>query len=249
MIPISHRDKKKLLQFCFILFVFFLFWVWARFIDEPPVESVVHYRLDVSFEVDGKKVTGSGVQKLVVQSLAGNPFSQKASWDLAGEAVVVELPDRPAVFVLMASTDENGNFIGFGGDGGYRFLFSDACRLKERRGDRNWDDYVRFVGEISGTCNISKEHLPLMVFFRDEADSTSVERVFPDNPEKTLGPGVRFIGASLTVTDAPMTTGINRRLIWMAPENPASRLDPDYKGSLNPTLPESLMHEHFRRTQ
>ena len=231
------------------MLAFFLFWFWSRFIHEPAPKSIVHYRLDVSFEVDGKKITGSGVQKLVVRRLRGNILPKQASWDMAGEAVIVELPDRPDVFVLMASTGEDGKFVGQGGDGGYRFLFSDACRLKERRGDRDWDDYVRFVGEISGTCKIPKEHLPLMVSFRDEADPTSVEQVFPDNPEKIVGPGVRFIGASLTVTDAPMTTGIRKRLTWIHPKYRERRLDPDFKGSPNPTLPEKLMHWHFRRTK
>lgn len=212
------------------------------FVNHMYPVSTLHYRLDVTFEVDSKQVTGSGVQKLVVKRVRG--LSQKrASWMASGEAVIVDLPDRPDVFVLLAGPRPDGSYSG--GPGGIDVLVSDACGLKERRGRRNWSEYVRFVGQVTGTCAVPEEELPLMVAFGDEADPTSVERVFPGDPEPVLGPGVRFVGASVTVTDAPVTTGIGGRLTWLS-EHSSRRLEIG-SPSTDPPFAQIMQHGFFRR--
>jgi hypothetical protein len=202
----------------------------------------VHYRLDVTFEVEGKPVTGSGVQKLTVKRVRGLG-QKKALWTSTGEAVIVELPERPDVFVLMASPRPDGTYSG--GAGAFHVLLSNACRLKERRGKRNWSEFVRFVGTVKGACAVPEERLPLMVTFADEADPTSVERIFPNDPQSTLGQGVRFIGATVTLTDAPVTTGIGERLTWLSDQS-EPRLTPNYTGSSKPKLADLLKRRYFR---
>lgn len=54
----------------------------------------IHYRLDVTFEVDGVPVTGSGVQKLVVSRVIPILETKQANWTLSGEAVIVDLPGK-----------------------------------------------------------------------------------------------------------------------------------------------------------
>ncbi|MBO6755806.1 MAG: hypothetical protein JJ902_05735 [Roseibium sp.] len=213
------------------------------FVNQMYPVSTLHYRLDVTFEVDSKQVTGSGVHRLHTKRLRG--LSQKMFLLTAsGEAVIVDLPDRKSVFVLLTSPTPDGTYTG-GVKGRYDFLLADACGLWEKRDELGPSGFVRFLGTVTGTCAVPEEELPLMVAFGDEADPTSVERVFPGDPEPVLGPGVRFVGASVTVTDAPVTTGIADRLTWLS-EYPEPGLDSQDRSSTS-RLARILKHGYFRR--
>jgi len=201
-----------------------------------PVRTL-NYRLDVTFEVNGQPVTGSGVQQLVVSRAIPLLGQKQATWRASGQAVPVDLPNGKTVYVLMASPRDDGSYPG--GSGRFNLLVSDACKLQDKRGGRDWASYVKFVGDTRGTCNIQINHVPLMVVFLDEAKPATAVRVYPRNPAETLGVGVRFIGASLTITDASITTGIEERLAWL--ENYDSKLLGG-KGSLS-----SLAYIYIRR--
>jgi len=217
------------------------YWLWER--ENFPV-SRVHYRLDVTFLVDGQEVTGSGVQLLVVRRVSG--LGQKrAIWTTSGEAVAVDLPGGQTVYALMTTQKPDGTYTG--GIGSYQVQVSEACKLKEQRGDRDWTEYVRFVGTVSGTCQVPRDISPIMVTFTDETDPTSVKRVLPDAAEAVLGPGVQFKRTTLTITDEPVSTGINERLPWLSDQEEA-RLTPGYTGSFEPTLPDLLARSYFRRS-
>ncbi|TLP48982.1 hypothetical protein FDK21_04880 [Cohaesibacter sp. CAU 1516] len=66
----------------------------------------VNYRLDVTFEVDGVPVTGSGVFQLTVWTQPELITFVSGGQETTGEAVTVELPNRSDLFVLMAVWDE-----------------------------------------------------------------------------------------------------------------------------------------------
>lgn len=207
-------------------------------------KSVIHYRLDVTFEVDGVPVTGSSVQKLVVYRVRGIGHN-KASWHTYGEAVRVDLPGHGAVYVLMTTPTPDGTYT-FSTKGRFDFLVSWACKLKEQRGDRSWDDFVRMVGQVSGECKVPDQYVPLMVRFIDETKPTSVQRIHPNEREKSTGKKVRFVGAKIEVTDEPLTSGIDKHLHWLT-EKSEKRLTPGYTGSENPSLPDTLKHSYFWR--
>lgn len=242
-----NNDRKKFAIILGLVIACLYLWFWLDH-DYAP-KSVLHYRLDVTFEIDGQKVTGSGIHKLTVRRLRGSLSSKKALWDVAGEAVIVEPPERPAIFVLMALLGRNGTYTAGRGDGGFRYLVSKACGLLERRGDRDWGEYVRFVGETTGTCNIEGKNIPMMVRFRDEGRPSSVEQVDLDDLGEEFGAGAKFLGVSLTITDGPISTGIRKRLSWIHPTSEVERLTPGFFMTSEPTLPEMLMHKHFRRTR
>lgn len=142
----------------------------------------------------------------------------------------------------MASPRDDGSY--YGDAGGYRFLLSDACQLQQKRGNRGWSAYVRFVGSMEGQCRLLQKDLPLMVAFEDEADPSTVKRIFPDHPESVLGKEVKFLGASLTITDEQVTKGIRKRLTWLS-DYPEPHLA---KGgfSSEPQLSQILQHGFFR---
>ncbi|MES0811643.1 hypothetical protein ABLO27_19305 [Roseibium sp. SCPC15] len=207
-------------------------------------KSILHYRLEATFVVDGVPVSGSGVQRLVVNRVRG--LGQKrAGWWTFGEAVRVELPGYGAVYLLMTTPTPDGTYT-FATKGRFDFLVSDACKLKEKRGNRSWSDYVRMVGEVSGTCQVPDRSLPLMVRFSNELDPETVERVLPYQLEKSFGPNVHFVSATITITDTPLTLGISNHLHWLT-EKREKRLTPGYAGSENPSLSDTLKHSYFLR--
>jgi hypothetical protein len=70
----------------------------------------LNFRLDVTFEVDGKQVTGSGVQKFVLALPIWSVFPDIGyDFDVYGDAVIVDLPNRSSVFVLMNSPRDDGS--------------------------------------------------------------------------------------------------------------------------------------------
>ncbi|MEI2383987.1 hypothetical protein [Breoghania sp. JC706] len=225
----------------FLLIAGIAWFTWNRVF--PTAE--LHYRLDVTFEVDGKPVTGSSVHKFTAKRLRGLN-SKQFLLTATGEAVVVDMPGRRSVFVLLTTPTPDGTYTG-GTKGRYDFILVDACNLWKKRNELGPSGFVRFLDGFTGSCEVPAESLPLMVAFRDESDPTSVERVYPNNPESALGPGVQFIGATVSTTDAPVTTGIGKRLTWLS-DHYGLRLTPHYVTSPDPSLPDLLMHGYFKNT-
>ncbi len=54
----------------------------------------------------------------------------------------------------------------------------------------------------------------MLARFRDINDPKTLERVDPKNLAASFGPGVTHVGAHAELTNAPVTTGIAKRLPW-----------------------------------
>jgi hypothetical protein len=238
------KSVKPLVKKC-VVFALSAIGLWLAWNYYFP-KSTLHYRLDVTFQADGVPVTGSSVQKLVVYRVRGLGQRQ-AEWWTYGEAVRVDLPGHGAVYVLMTTPTPDGTYT-FSTKGRFDFLVSWACKLKEQRGDRSWDDFVRMVGALTGECDVPKQYVPLMVRFRDENDPTTVERVFPSQLGNSFDDDVHFVGAEVKITDRPITKSINYYLNWLTEEN-EKRLTPNYSGSEYPTLSDTLKQSYFRRVE
>ena len=203
----------------------------------------VHYRLDVTFEVDGVPVTGSGVQKFfIIRDRVPLSAGVLNTWT-SGEAVIVDLPGKKSVFALMTTAREDGSYSG--GPGVFNFLVIRACNLREKNGRSGASSLVRLVGGLSGKCQIPMQDVPLMVSFENETDPTSVQRVFTDHPESTLGGNVKFLGASLTITSEPLAKGIRQRLPWLSDYQEPHLGSGPYAS--DPPLSHLLLHGQFRK--
>lgn len=208
-------------------------------------KSVIHYRLDVTFEVDGIRVTGSSVQELVVSRALG--LSEKrASWRAFGEAVVVDLPGHGAIFVLLTSPTVDSVYTG-STKGRFDNLIYDACSLKEKRAGKSWSEFVRMTGKLSGACNVPPEELPLMVYFKDISDPETIQRLIPEQVQERFGPNVDFVGATVTITEEPLTLGVGSRLPWLS-DYPEPALVTG-KPSTNPPFSQIIKHGYFRRLE
>ena len=59
----------------------------------------------------------------------------------------------------------------------------------------------------------------MLLRFGDLADPKSVARVDPNDLAASFGPGVKLVRATIEITDDPVTTGIEKRLGWVASLN------------------------------
>lgn len=242
----SHSLKTKKWLIRIVLVCVALYLGFQGFMELYAPIRKLNFRLDVTFEVDGEQITGSGVQTCVARkSILSFLLDLTYEFDLYGEAVIVDLPNRSSVFVLMNSPRDDGS-IQYD-SGSYVYIVISACRLREKAGKLGPAEYIRFIGSFTGSCEVKPKDVPVIVHFQDELDPSTIERVFPDKPEQVLGPGVRFVGARIQITDAPITTGIRDRLTWLTDFGSRS-LSRDAPTS-NPSLTQKLKHRHFQETK
>lgn len=76
-----------------------------------------------------------------------------------------------------------------------------------------WLKGARFVNAGEGAMR--RDGRPMLVTFGDEADPMSIEKVDPQNLAANFGEGVSLKRITVQATDAPVTTGIEKRLEWM----------------------------------
>jgi hypothetical protein len=172
------------------------------------------YRLTVEVETPEGLRTGSSVIE-VHQTLVragGSPANQAVSWRLRGEAVAVDLPNGKTLFALLRSDNDpdwaSRIYILLAPQNNEEFedALSGVTKLTGKRTlPRMWPP-VAFLEERSA--------YPIMVAFADLADPASVAIVDPDNLEATFGKGVRLKRITVELTNAPVTTGIEKRLRW-----------------------------------
>jgi len=92
------------------------------------------------------------------------------------------------------------------------------------------------------------ESMPLLVRFRDPNDPKTVERVDPNDLAASFGAGVKLTRATVEITDDPLTTGIEKRLPWLAGEHSGSWIIPPVDRSGNrPAVEGQLEYGDFWR--
>jgi hypothetical protein len=191
--------------------VFPLDWPW----EPSSHHAEVNYRLEVTREVDGEPLTGSVVQEYVANKSGGDgDIGALGDSSAKGQALVMELPgDRPSLIVAMFINSPNVEHEG-AGEPIYDGFFTHTCDIRLQGSD--YGDFLRRVNTFTGSCPVPPEDLPLLLAIDDLDDPATLRAVDPANLEAVFGPGVRFIEATVSVTDTPLTTGIKDRLPWLS---------------------------------
>jgi hypothetical protein len=178
-------------------------------------ESVtMRFRPIVTLTADGRDYVGSSVLELTINVLKGSLVGNGASSSLRGEALFVDLPQRPTVFVLPANFDQ-GSVIeywehmlvtSFGVDSGIGSL--DARDLAKLRAARGRTPLMRPNGRY-------KYPYPIFCAFGDPRDPKSLIELDPKNLGAKL-PGVAMKSFDVEITDAPITKGaLVKKLPWI----------------------------------
>lgn len=185
---------------------------WWLTYDPTPA---YRYRLTVEVETPEGLRTGSSVIE-VETSESSFPHSS-VNHRVRGEAVAVDLPGGKTLFALLRSENDN--------DWARRVMFMLAPEAPEGTADpfqARLDDMLELEGPIQvprmwpPVAHLrQRSAYPMMVTFGDLGDPTSVERVDPDDLAASFGGGVRLMRITVQMSDDPVTTGIDSRLVWM----------------------------------
>jgi hypothetical protein len=163
---------------------------------------IYRYRMTVEVNVDGVVHSGSSVievhfskQPRVLPEVL--PVIAKTT----GEAVFVDLGGGRNVIALLASGPNASNYN-----------FPD--QIVPRLFDINIlnDGELQKVTSLRGRREIPEQYLPTFVTLSDLSAPRSVRVVKPDEFSQVLGPGVRFKGASIEMTDNEPTSAIGAKL-------------------------------------
>ena len=179
--------------------------LWARH------ETTFRYRLTVEVASGTKVFTGSGVieVQIGIPIVALNGIA--ATPRVTGDAVVVEVPHHPPIFVLLTA-QKNSDW-----DSTIAFkLFRD--QLPDHQGksatEAARDDTAALV-RLRATAEVPREFYPLMVAFRDINRPASVYEVYSDDLSPPLDPGASVVRMTIEMTDASVTYGIENALPWL----------------------------------
>ena len=108
-------------------------------------------------------------------------------------------------------------------------------------------NHLARTGRLKWPLELSTSELPDLVTFADPRDPHTIELVDPDNLPATLGADIRWAKLGLGLTKEPVTTGLEKKLPWLAKLVPGqgSIVGTSFKGRLG--LMHDLTKYNFRR--
>lgn len=167
--------------------------------------NYLRYKMVVEVETpEGVKV-GSAAREMGLgkkRNFVGPPSS-----GIRGEAVVIDLPGGQTLFALLTGGD---------GDVDYAKQIGGRAEVWGKSPSEPRDGPVELYPEAPDTIGLKRTNpLPMLVRFRDIADPTSVERVDPNDLAASFGAGVRLKRIAIESSDEDVTTGIEKRLVWL----------------------------------
>jgi hypothetical protein len=191
------------------------------------LEVPVHYCVTFGVEVGDIAYTGSTVVQVLYQRIPDwQVFVGPGIAALyQGQAGCVKLSNGKMVCLL-----PNAQNLVYGKD--YRTVGAIANRLLSVNGSptgpkKKWPlIFASNAASVAGSSDIPIELLSPMIVLDDPANPSSAHLFDPEHPERSLGPGARFLGARIAVTNEPVSHDIETVLPWLA----------------DPTLPQVLNH-------
>ena len=158
------------------------------------------YRVDLTFEVAGEVVSGSGVfvGDFTAQTNRGIRYAFFGKYE-AAEAIPIELPNR-AVLVATIVTAKDGQPL--------NSLFLASCGIPLSFDDGHGDKWLAEVESWSGSCDIDREYLPQMVIFDDRLiASGTIVNVSSDDT-------IHFVEGSVSSTEEPVSRRVREIFPW-----------------------------------
>lgn len=164
-------------------------------------EGVIHYRLTVELSTPRGPRSGSSV----IEVRAGQTALADNYRALSGEAVAIDLPDGRTLFALLTSADR----VEYAQ---VHVLMTLANRPQPGPRKTPTGSPAMFEEWRRTGAAVEMTDRPTFVTFRDPRDPATIEVVDPD----ALGAGYALRRITATVTEEPVTRGIESRLPWLA---------------------------------
>ena len=193
--------------------------------------ETMRYRLIVEVETpQGVKSGSSVIEVKVVQNPDWvNPEGRGSRKSYKGEAAAVDIPNGQTIFALFRTGGEASEASDYPFMAFQDRLSSSKNALESVRMMRNWKGQKSPMPRTEITLSNGGTEVsayPMLVTFKDINDPTSVERVDPDDMAANFGAGYKLKSISITITEEPVTTGIENRLGWLG-DLRKYRSDPD----------------------
>ena len=197
------------------------------------------YRYRLTVEVDTPDGVRSGSSVIEVSTWVSGEYSLqpgKVSSRVRGEAVTIDLGQRGVMFALLRSeysvdwaggalmsatkpvTYDEAKAAGLTPDynPSFEMGMQRMMALRERH------DIPRHVNNVFARAEASRNggklpsFYPIMVTFGDIADPKSVTKLDPDNLAVRFGKGVKLKRITVELTTDEVTTGIEKKLVWLS---------------------------------
>ncbi|MFO1203349.1 MAG: hypothetical protein U1E58_12005 [Tabrizicola sp.] len=158
-------------------------------------------KLTVTVETPAGEVSGSSVSAVSWRKQWFRWDGMGWTYDLSGEAVVVEVAPGRFLFALLkgAGTTEYMGSVAAASISEREGRVIDGALFAEVEGKR---------GRAAGVIPVPEAQYPMLVTFGDIADPASVRLVDPGDLAAAFGPGVRLKAVTLEVTDEAVTEGV-----------------------------------------
>jgi len=157
-------------------------------------------KVTVVVETPQGERAGSSVQSVSYRKLGQSvPLEgNSSSWQVEGEAVVVELPAGRYLFALLKGETTYGDV--------HHVLPS---VVYPTTGPRTHEALSWAAGQSAGTAlPVEGRNRPLLVTFTNINDPASVRRVDPDDLAASFGPGYALKAITLEISKDPVTVGV-----------------------------------------
>ncbi|WP_421760675.1 hypothetical protein [Devosia sp.] len=189
-------------------------------IDQNSVTK--RYKIEMTFDVAGKTVTGSGV--FIGRFTAQTNSLKKVRYAFVeqyfdAEGIVIDLPDGSVLASTVRTTTQMGSL---------NSLFLDSCRLPRTFSDKSGDAWLAKIEAFQGQCELEKSLLPALVLFPDR---TVPKGIYIDPSDNVHD--IRFVSGSVSTTTDDVLHRITTVLPWTT--DPRPNLEIDYgKSPLDP---------------
>jgi hypothetical protein len=177
--------------------------------------ATIKYRLTLQVEVDGVVHEGSSVIETEWTHYPKWLQMMTSPWrvEVHGEAVVVDLGSRGLLFALLTGPAryDHGHHLRVDPTDPAAILSNFHFTGREGITHESLDGLSRRRDVI----DVPFSDLPELVRFGDIRNPGSMDQVNPDELDVKFGPGVKLVRATLAITNAPISSGIETRLTWL----------------------------------
>ncbi|HZG31040.1 MAG TPA: hypothetical protein VE079_21525 [Ensifer sp.] len=180
----------KLLAAAFVILIGSLVaWEFVR--QEFFVIERFRYRFTITFEADGKLVSGSSVTQVIIHAPPCWPLEDNCtSFEYKGSAFPLVFPNGSTLLVLMGNA--NANNLGVGS---LPFPFLPKTPRAEYGSNE-------FLGKKNP---VQDQYIPTLLYFSDFQKIESLAIIDPYNMPKAFGDHVAYEGSTVEYTNDPVT--------------------------------------------
>ncbi|NYT40702.1 hypothetical protein HZY97_08035 [Sphingomonas sp. R-74633] len=175
----------------------------------------LRYRLSVALDTPGGKRAGSGVSAIhsYYSPAFPGPEAQGLRWNLEGEAVPVALPGGKRLFAVLQWDQSDGALPMLLASYDDLLSHPDPALIGDAWHPQRMAE-VRELAGLRGARRVAPGHYPAFAWFDDIANPRTLHSALV-GPGEAILPGIRLLGMTVEITNAPVTRQVKPLLPWL----------------------------------